>query len=134
MQDDIVLCKIYRKAKSMKELEQRAAKEQVNQVSFDEASSSTNADNSSSENQEHPVMTSTQLNGQEVRNTADERVKHEIEVVSESTALLQSVNELPPLEIQVPNYNFDVIHDTLFSQMCSAWLDQGSPYANLLNF
>lgn len=119
----------------MKELEQRAAMEQVNQVSFDEASSSTvNADNSPSDNQEKFVMTLTQSNGWDARKTTpDERIKKEIEVVSESTTLLRSVNE-PPVELLVPNYNFDLIHDTWLTQMCSALLDQGSPYANLLNF
>jgi hypothetical protein len=131
MQDDIVLCKIYRKAKSMKELEQRAAMEHVNQVLFEEASSSTvNADNSPSNSQQNVGMSSIQSSGWGVKNTADERVKEEIEVVSES---LQSVHEYP-LELLVPNYNFDLLHDTFCSQMCSAWLDQGSPYANLLNF
>jgi hypothetical protein len=133
MQKDIVLCKIYRKAKSMKELEQRAAMEQINQVLFDEASSSSvNEDNSASNNQQNLSMTSTQSNGWDVKNTADEMIKREIQV-SETTPSLQSVNE-PLLELLVPNYNFDLIHDTFFPQMCSAWLDQGSPYANLLNF
>ncbi|KAJ4777879.1 NAC domain-containing protein 35 [Rhynchospora pubera] len=133
-QGHVVLCKIYRKATSMKELEQRAAMEQVNQVSLEKSSFSTSADNlSSSDDLENFIMTSTQSNGWNIKNPADKGIKQEIEIVSESKVPARSVNE-PPLELQVPTYSFDLIHDTLFTQLYSPWLDQGLPYANLVDF
>ncbi|KAJ3689703.1 hypothetical protein LUZ61_018867 [Rhynchospora tenuis] len=132
-QGHVVLCKIYRKATSMKELEQRAAMEQVNQVSSEKASFSTNANNSSSDDLEKFVTTSIQSNSWNVKNPEDKGIKQEIETVSESIVSVRSVNELP-LELEVPTYSFDLIHDTLFTQPYSPWLDQWLPYANLLNF
>lgn len=125
VQEDIVLCKIYRKATSLKELEQRAAMEEDTRASQGCMSV---ADNASSDDQENYQSSSMPLDHNGDSKKMKEEMQKEMEVTSTS---VRQVN-LP--EIQVPKNSLDWMQDPFSSQMRSPWLDQWSPYANLLNF
>ncbi|XP_073112916.1 NAC domain-containing protein 22 [Elaeis guineensis] len=124
--EDIVLCKIYRKATSLKELEQRAAMEEDTRASQGCMYMSM-ADNASSDDQENYPSSSMPLDHGDPKEMKVE-VQKEVEVTSTS---VRQVN-LP--ELQVPKYSLDWMQDPFSTQMRSPWLDQWSPYANLLNF
>ncbi|OAY65042.1 putative NAC domain-containing protein 94 [Ananas comosus] len=133
--EDIVLCKIYRKATSLKELEQRAAMEEEQRATAEEGATQLQlcfdvGDTLSCDGHENFPISSTppeEINTKEMMN---EGVKREVEVTSASSPK-QSVY-LP--EIQVPSYSLEWMQDPLLAQLRSPWLDHWSPYANMLNF
>lgn len=123
-----MLCKVYRKATTLKELEQRAAFEEANsRVSQCIASI---MDSVPSElNHQGWALT---VNDDHTKITANtEEIQTEVEswssVVNESSS-----NGLPEIEAQ--NYNPEWSLDPFLNQLRSPWVDQWSPYANVLHF
>ncbi|RWW00288.1 hypothetical protein GW17_00036750 [Ensete ventricosum] len=121
--EDIVLCKIYRKATSLKELEQRAASEE--ETTRDPQMCRSVADTTSISDQDNyrsPSFPSEHTDAKEAEPAKDAEV---------TSTTFRSVN-LP--ELQVPMYSFDWLQDPFLAQLRSPWLDQWSPYANTLYF
>ncbi|XP_038974759.1 NAC domain-containing protein 22-like [Phoenix dactylifera] len=116
--EDIVLCKVYRKATSLKELEQRAAMSSPNSRSTIE---------SPSDQESLQKLTAVDDDGC-IKEAKEEEVQKE--VVAKSTQLVN----LPKLK--VPMYNgLEWMQDPFWSQLRSPWFDPWSPsYANVLNF
>lgn len=155
---DIVLCKIYRKATSLKVLEQRAAMEEetktihhhshtppsppitppMDTMSF----SSQNYDDFLPE----PPMTEsdvalTKEEDQDLQVLVEEKLKDEVEesdgtINSSSIKLPREMEKLGGLELQLPKLNMDWTQDSFWTQLRSPWLDNLilTPYANILNF
>ena len=123
VQEDLVLCKIYRKATSLKELEQRAASEE--ETTRESQICRSVADTTSISNQDNyrsPSFPSDYTDDKEAEPAKDAEV---------TSTTFRSVN-LP--ELQVPMYSFDWLQDPLLAQLRSPWVDQWSPYANTLYF
>ncbi|KAJ6804496.1 putative NAC domain-containing protein 67-like [Iris pallida] len=142
-QEDIVLCKIYRKATSLKELEQRAAMEEEARANSQGGSVSVTDTTLSSSDLEAFHM-STAFGFCDYRDQASAQVG---EVVKEEVAIVASSSSSPPSslssvvdhpvdlpELQVPTYSLDWMQDPFLTQLRSPWHDQLSPYSNLLNF
>ncbi|CAL9051857.1 unnamed protein product [Musa banksii] len=121
--EDLVLCKIYRKATSLKELEQRAASEE--ETTRESQICRSVADTTSISNQDNyrsPSFPSEYTDAKEAEPAKDAEV---------TSTTFRSVN-LP--ELQVPMYSFDWLQDPFLAQLRSPWVDQWSPYANTLYF
>lgn len=117
VQEDIVLCKIYRKATSLKELEQRATMGEdmrASQVCM------SMMDNASSDDQENYQSSTMPLDNGDPREVKEETQK-EVEVTSIS---IRQVN-IP--ELQVPKHSFDWMQDPFSTQLRSPWLDPWLP-------
>ncbi|WOL05894.1 NAC domain-containing protein [Canna indica] len=125
--EDIVLCKIYRKATSMKELEQRAASEEETRESQTFPVIAENTSFSDQENYRSPSLAPEHMEFKEI----EETLAKGAEVITSTTAAFRSAN-LP--ELQVPLHGLDWMQDPLLTQLRSPWLDQWSPYANTLYF
>nr|XP_010935230.2 NAC domain-containing protein 22 [Elaeis guineensis] len=120
---DIVLCKIYRKATSLKELEQRAAMASPNSKLI--------VDSVLSSDQESLQKWMVVDDDGGVKEAKEEVGKEtEVEIFAESA---RSIN-LPKLE--VPKYNgLEWMQDPFLTQLRSPWMDPWSPYhASVLNF
>ncbi|EHA8588847.1 NAC domain-containing protein 22 [Cocos nucifera] len=119
---DIVLCKVYRKATSLKELEQRAA---IASPSF-----GSTIESSSDQEILQKLMATDDDGG--VKEAKEEEVEkeEEVQVVGKSC---WSVN-LPKLE--VPAYNgLEWMQDSFLTQLKSPWMVPLSPfYGSVLNF
>ncbi|CAL9752834.1 unnamed protein product [Musa acuminata subsp. burmannicoides] len=113
-QQVIVLCKIYRKATSMKELEQRAASEEKRKEA---QICSAMADNVSIFSAPSECM-----------DVKEMEAPKKVEVTSTT---FRSV-KLP--ELQIPMDSLDWMQDPFLTQLRSPWLDQWSPCANILYF
>ncbi|XP_038971169.1 NAC domain-containing protein 22-like [Phoenix dactylifera] len=113
--EDIVLCKIYRKATSLKELEQRAAMASPNSRSMVDL-----------------VLQKCMAVDDDGVKEPEEEVEKEakVEVLAESTRS----TSLPRLDI--PKYNgLEWMQDPFLTQLRSPWMDLWSPYyASVLNF
>ncbi|PSS08248.1 NAC domain-containing protein [Actinidia chinensis var. chinensis] len=140
---DIVLCKIYRKATSLKVLEERAAIEEEMKTShaFQPSPPLT-----------HPMDTISYGSPHEEYSTAPMAAQHmafkkeeDMFIVDEkwyeeatenkgttSSLILPSGKEKP--ELQVPKLIMDWTQDPCWTQLRSPWLDNLTPLANLLNF
>ncbi|XP_010266117.1 PREDICTED: transcription factor JUNGBRUNNEN 1-like [Nelumbo nucifera] len=147
--ENIVLCKIYRKATSLKVLEQRAAMEEDSKPSILVSPSPCAAmeeDFTLHESQENlspastlPVMQHilVKIGGEE-----EHQKKHDKEEVyskeNASSTLpregLRLARELPELQLPRPSTLLDWTQDPLWTQLRSPWLDNWIPYANVLNF
>lgn len=147
--DDIVLCKIYRKATSMKELEHRAAMEEENRAYHSGWASATSSDQDDMQRSSYDEVV---MEMEEYGTGISKEVLVAGKLLPPKMPLLES-SKAPPLsnppaeapanrqlpklpELQVPNHtSFDWEHDPFLSQLRSPWLDQWSPlYANLLHF
>ncbi|CAA2982029.1 NAC domain-containing protein 35 [Olea europaea var. sylvestris] len=109
---DIVLCKIYRKATSLKMMEQRAAAMEHQQVKT------------------VPTMSSMEsmLEG-EYSDASEESLTK----ISTNSIMLPSSK--PKMEdLQLPKLSMDWNQDSFWTQFRSPWLDNFTPLANLLNF
>lgn len=144
---DIVLCKIYRKATSLKVLEQRAAMEE--EMKNFHASPNSSPPTSSLETgsfftqQEdyqlvapmpavHNIVfkkEAEELLG--LTEKVDERAV-ESKVSSTSMQIPFGRGQLP--ELQVPKLTMDWTQDPFWTQLNSPWLQNLTPYANILNF
>ncbi|XP_020259562.1 uncharacterized protein LOC109836046 [Asparagus officinalis] len=140
--EDIVLCKIYRKATSLKELEQRAAMEEDARAALLLGISSTACTTDTVSSSEFDCNfqnshTSFDVDG----NNNDELtlVKEEEEIKRGAETSSSTINSslvarsvyLP--ELQVPRTGMEW-QDTFLTQLRSPWLEQWSPLANWLNF
>lgn len=147
---EIVLCKIYRKATSLKELEQRAAKEEGERekskiASYSYPTSPLSSSNGVGNGQLEdfllfpPMPTNYVTNSNNNNNTMNFKKEEEIEerfdeIVVESNCKISSNTIQLPFgretlgELQVPKLTMDWAQDPLCSQWCSPWLE------NLLNF
>lgn len=133
--EDIVLCKIYRKATSLKELEQRAAMEEEARASQAGTVSVVDTDSSSDPDSYQNFEISTAFNNiSDHRDQVEEadEVKREEEILVTTQPSVVHPVSLP--ELQVPTYGLDWMQDPFLTQLRSPWMDQLSPYGNLLNF
>ncbi|KAJ6828886.1 putative NAC domain-containing protein 67-like [Iris pallida] len=133
--EDIVLCKIYRKATSLKELEQRAALEEEARANS-QGSSVSVPDTAVSSSDLEAFRVSTAL---DICDYRDNVVKEEVEIIASSSS--SSPSPLPSVvqpmnlpELHVPTYGLDWMQDPFLTQLRSPWLEQLSPYCNMLNF
>ncbi|XP_048421287.1 NAC domain-containing protein 6-like [Pyrus x bretschneideri] len=140
---DIVLCKIYRKATSLKVLEQRAAMEE-NQIKEFHASPNSSSPPTS--------METISFGSQAIQEALTPQIptkhvvfKQEVEDATLVVAQEQKgenameikgsphpIYNLP--ELQVPKFSMDWTQDTVWTQMSSPWLQNLTPLANILNF
>ncbi|KAL0913317.1 hypothetical protein M5K25_016768 [Dendrobium thyrsiflorum] len=162
--EDIVLCKVYRKATSLKELEHRAAMEEDSRASQGATVSATSSDQEDvqrfgydevimemKEEPETTMSTEISLSAAQFRpptmpfpESTETYRRPTIPLESSADqgqlnkpAKIMTNRQLPNLPaLQVPNHtSFDWVQDPFLSQLRSPWLDQWSPlYANLLNF
>lgn len=132
--EDIVLCKIYRKATSLKELEQRAALEEETRANS-QGSSVSAPDTTVSSSELETFRVSTAFDICDYR--ADHQVKEEVEIIASSLSSPLSSSVVQPMnlpELQVPAYGLDWMQDPFLTQLRSPWLEQLSPYSDMLNF
>ncbi|KAF3434818.1 hypothetical protein FNV43_RR21904 [Rhamnella rubrinervis] len=156
MLKDIVLCKVYRKATSLKVLEQRAAMEEemknlhASPVSppspLMDTFSFCSPQGAADQLITPPLMTTNQMvlkkEVEEVVALVDHHQdeakdgKQLMEIKGSSTPTLQlpfGKNKLP--EIQVPKMtSIDWTQDPFWTQLTSPWLQNLTPYANIMNF
>ncbi|KAJ1260829.1 hypothetical protein BS78_10G262400 [Paspalum vaginatum] len=150
--EDIVLCKIYRKAVSLKELEQRVAMEELARATATPSSVSHNtgspADSTmSSSDQEAPqqqghhqttaVMTMPLVAGI-VPPAATMKKEAEVMVADDgptAAALVRPATlSLPQLDVQAKQQQ-EWMQDPFLTQLRSPWMESWSPYyASVLNF
>ncbi|XP_022749220.1 NAC domain-containing protein 35-like [Durio zibethinus] len=141
---DIVLCKIYRKATSLKVLEQRAALEEelkaMNNTSPSSPLSSLEAISHSSPKEELvPSISVPQVVFKkeiEEEDTMEEKrsdgIAKEKKISSASLHLPLGKEILP--ELQLPKMLSDWTQDQFWTQLNSPWFQNLTPYANILNF
>nr|AXO66329.1 NAC036 protein [Fraxinus mandshurica] len=109
---DIVLCKIYRKATSLKMMEQRAAAMEQQQV-----------------------MTVSTLPSVDSMLEGEYSDASEESLTKISTNSIMLPNSQEKMEhLQVPKLSMDWNQDSFWTQFRSPWLDNFTPLANLLNF
>ena len=134
MQEDIVLCKVYRKAVSLKELEQRVAIEETKY----------------SHNSDSPVDSFSSSDHDPVQNcmfvedaisvlpeeTKQKKIEEEVVKLEEETVALPLAKELNLPELELPKFNeLEWMQDPFLTQLRSPWMDQWSPYySGVLNF
>uniref|UniRef100_A0A0E0LFU6 NAC domain-containing protein n=1 Tax=Oryza punctata TaxID=4537 RepID=A0A0E0LFU6_ORYPU len=123
--DDMVLCKVYRKAVSLKELEQRVAMEEL-------ARSSTTT---SSNNTGSPLQDSSSIS----ISSSSDAMKKEVVLVDEAAAahelLRPATLSLPQLEVARPQSGLEWMQEPFLTQLRSPWMESWSPYyASVLNF
>lgn len=125
IQEDIVLCKIYRKATSMKVLEQRAASEEYKGFSQGDVSALMEMVSS-------PEEQSLQLTASPKEEESNEKGINgkESEATSRQMQMSCVKESLPQLEL--PSYNLEWMQDPYLFR--SPWLENWSPYVNVLNF
>lgn len=143
---DIVLCKIYRKATSLKVLEQRAAmEEEIKSMHLYASPSSpmSSMDTMSFCNnteQEQTIVAPMPLNQMVFKREEEQEilVVEEAEKKSPKRVVSSSIN-LPSgkdmlFDLQVPRLSMDWTQDPFWNQLNSPWLQNLTPYANILNF
>ncbi|CAK7329395.1 unnamed protein product, partial [Dovyalis caffra] len=137
---DIVLCKIYRKATSLKVLEQRAAMEE--EMKTVQASPSSSPPSSSLDTMsfcsqlEDPVPTilpsQRLVFKKEIEDNNRIRYEKAEEIKGPSLQLPMGKDKLP--ELQVPSkFSMEWNQDPIWS-LNSPWLQNLTPYADILNF
>lgn len=145
--EDLVLCKIYRKAASLRELEQRAAMEEDNRASMADKSEIYSGELNFSyaefvEEMQLPeaveVSSSPELSSPGPEPTLIESSSVRRPPLALSTEISNPVaGRQPPMlpMLQVPNRgSFGWTKDSVVSQQRSPWLEQWSPLYALLNF
>ncbi|XP_027078154.1 NAC domain-containing protein 22-like [Coffea eugenioides] len=134
--EDVVLCKIYRKATSLKILEHRAAMEDIISKTVDPTLSS-----AQSQEGKIPEKNLGESFSQKQSTINLPMTKQEDDDLSvpNSSAKFGCLNyncDLKELQVlDVPKFSMDATTDAFWTQMRSPWLDNWSPsvYANLLN-
>ena len=140
---DIVLCKIYRKATSLKVLEQRAAMEE--EMKFHASPSPPPASSletiSFCTPQEDQLMAITPVQNvvfkKEVEDVLAKEEKKDdrpLESKVSPTSLQFPLGKEKLPELQVPKLAMDWNQDPFWTQLNSPWLQNLTPYANILNF
>lgn len=149
---DVVLCKIYRKATSLKVLEQRAAMEEE-MKNFHASPNSSPPTSSSLETgtfytqQEEihqlmaPLMPAVVHNivfkkeAEEVLGLQQKMEEKSVESKASSASLQMPFGRGQLAELQVPKLTaMDWTQDPFWTQLNSPWLQNLTPYANILNF
>ncbi|KAF8410329.1 hypothetical protein HHK36_002856 [Tetracentron sinense] len=131
LKEDIVLCKIYRKATSLKVLEQRAAmEEEIKTPLVASSSPPSTMDTVSSHDQERNFAMP--MPKRDIVFKIEEDVKDMGDTDTSSSLRIGSHKNLP--ELQVPKFSSDWTQDPYWTQLRSPWLDNWAPYANVLNF
>lgn len=133
---DIVLCKIYRKATSLKVLEQRAAM-QGETKALPMSHSPPLQDSTAPTGFATPVAFKQELEElmteENVTEKAEDLTQGPLPSTSTSVVRLGSgLGKLP--ELQVPKFGMDWTQDPFWTQLRSPWLGSLTPYANILNF
>lgn len=137
---DIVLCKIYRKATSLKVLEQRAAM-QGETKALPMSHSPSLQDTTAPTGFATPVAFKQELEElmteENVTEKAEDLTQGPLPSTSTSTStsvvrLGSGLGKLP--ELQVPKFGMDWTQDPFWTQLRSPWLGSLTPYANILNF
>lgn len=137
---DIVLCKIYRKATSLKVLEQRAAM-QGETKALPMSHSPPLQDSTAPTGFATPVAFKQELEElmteENVTEKAEDLTQGPLPSTSTSTStsvvrLGSGLGKLP--ELQVPKFGMDWTQDPFWTQLRSPWLGSLTPYANILNF
>ncbi|KAM7470971.1 hypothetical protein LguiA_009154 [Lonicera macranthoides] len=152
---NIVLCKIYRKATSLKELEQRASIQEEETKAIDQSFTPPSypttppMDTFSFTNQRDDTLAPAAAASHVVFKKEDEELLLALDEsimydeVEESTSNNGSTNNslrLPKgkenlTELQLPKFNMEWTQDPFWTQLRSPWLDNlMTPYANVLNF
>ncbi|XP_022762977.1 NAC domain-containing protein 35-like [Durio zibethinus] len=141
---DIVLCKIYRKATSLKVLEQRAAlEEELKAMNTSPSSPLSSLETTSFCSPKEDSMPSLSVVPQMVFKKEIEEeeamveekkdgIAKENKVSSESLQLPLGKEKLP--ELQLPKMLSDWTQDQFWAQLNSPWFQNLTPYANILNF
>ncbi|KAE8672890.1 putative NAC domain-containing protein 94 [Hibiscus syriacus] len=136
---DVVLCKVYRKATSLKILEQRAAEEEMklmNNTNISPSSSSSMETISFCSPKEDlvPSMAAPQMFfKKEIEEEAMEEEKvSEKRLSSVSLQLPLGSEKLP--ELQMPKMLSDWTQDQFWAQLNSPWFQNLTTYGNILNF
>lgn len=141
MQEDIVLCKIYRKATSLKVLEQRAAMEGEMKISQEVSSSSLTMETiphyMQHDNLEKPMLVNdiefkTKVMEEEEYEQKKQGREKETQEASSSLLRCQPATDLP--ELQVPKISNDWTQDSFWTQLRSPWLDSWTSYINIMDF
>lgn len=135
--EDVVLCKIYRKATSLKVLEQQAMVMEEEMKTLDDASQCSTLDTASIGEDDNLMNMSQFANGVECKVEKEEQVEDIFEEkrdISTATSSLRSSTAIP--ELQLPKANMDWMKDPFFTQLHSPWLVDflWTPHANVLNF
>ncbi|XP_059433698.1 NAC domain-containing protein 6 [Corylus avellana] len=145
---DIVLCKIYRKATSLKVLEQRAAMEEE-MKNFHASPSppptssleigsfySTQQEDHHLQQQPMPAVHNIvfKKEAEEVSGLQDKLDERGVETKVSSTSLQIPLGRGQLPELQVPKLTMDWTQDPFWTQLNSPWLQNLTPYANILNF
>jgi hypothetical protein len=124
----LVLCKIYRKAVSLKELEQRVAMEELARAttttpsSIDDDTGGSPADSISSSEPHHNHLSSVST-----------MMKKEETETSPAAVVRPETLSLPQLEVARPSAEW--MQDPFLTQLRSPWMEAWSPYyASVLNF
>ncbi|GKV34762.1 hypothetical protein SLEP1_g59437 [Rubroshorea leprosula] len=135
---DIVLCKIYRKATSLKVLEQRAAMEEEMKEMHPSPSSPPSSIETisfcSPRNEFSASFSVPQvLLKKEVEESPMVEVVRENNNGSSASVQLPLGKEKLP-ELQLPKMAMDWTQDPFWTQLNSPWLQNLTPYANILNF
>ncbi|XAR59883.1 hypothetical protein NMG60_11015882 [Bertholletia excelsa] len=135
---DIVLCKIYRKATSLKELEQRAAMEEETKTIYPLESSSPMEDALffySIQEEDNIVSQHTAFNFKTEGDYEPSVVQN-----NKSEETDEGILQLPPGKdklaagLQLPKLGVDPIQDTFWMQPASPWIDNWTLCANVVNF
>ncbi|XP_074589829.1 NAC domain-containing protein 22-like [Curcuma longa] len=126
--EDVVLCKVYRKATSLKELEQRAAKTEEEEE--DAAAKATAARVSSSDQgiyyRRSSVLSPANLDAKEETKQEAATPARDIEILSSSSLSVVRPMILP--ELQVPKSGLEWLQeDPLLTQLRSPWMELWSP-------
>ncbi|KAG6510061.1 NAC domain-containing protein 22-like [Zingiber officinale] len=136
LKEDIVLCKVYRKATSLKELEQRAKMEDVKASPAHISMTTTdNTSHSDQDNQLQSPLAPFYCGVKEMK----EEVPKDFEATSSSSSSLPSTSSVvrPTMlpELQVPKMDLEWMQDPFLTQLRSPWMDLWSPnFANILNY
>uniref|UniRef100_A0A1D1Y9N0 Putative NAC domain-containing protein 94 n=1 Tax=Anthurium amnicola TaxID=1678845 RepID=A0A1D1Y9N0_9ARAE len=142
--EEIVLCKIYRKATSMKELEQRAAMEEDATASRGVASTADTFSSSSCDQEIPPLLrkppalplVEMEMGIKEMK--VETEAEKDAEVTSVPLPPSNPAGKRTPPELEAlqvpPKFGFDWTQDPILMQLRSPWLDPWSPfYTNALN-
>ncbi|CAK9177904.1 unnamed protein product [Ilex paraguariensis] len=131
---DTVLCKIYRKATSLKVLEQRAAMEEEMKTIQAPPPASPIMGTMSFCNRHEDFMVF-KKEDEELLQLEERKNGGTEENVGKTCSTLQLPMGIEKLtEVQVPKFSMDWTQDPFWTQLRSPWLDNCNPYANVLNF
>ncbi|PPD84570.1 hypothetical protein GOBAR_DD18498 [Gossypium barbadense] len=140
---DIVLCKIYRKATSLRVLEQRAAlEEELEATNTTTSSPLSSLETISFRSPKEDLVPSIS----ETREFFKKEIEEEKELVEEKKDRIAKENKVSPpslhfpvgneklAELQLPKIINDWTQDQFWTQLNSPWFQNLTPYANILNF